>query len=144
MKFRQASNWCKRVLEADKLAYANKTRVYHFPETWFTQLLANSYLVFSTKVNLPYPVCLMTLRCCLLHPIKQNCLLKTFLRTLVRTPLGDCFCTKSFFFYCYQLRNFNFEPNFKLWWCLRFVMDLKFQWPQTGLNCEPLTLIIVT
>ena len=25
----------------------------------------------------------MTLRCCLPHPIKQNCLLKTFLRTLI-------------------------------------------------------------
>ena len=29
VKFRQASNRCKRVLEAAKLAYANKTRVYH-------------------------------------------------------------------------------------------------------------------
>ena len=26
LKFRQASNFCKRVLEADKLAYANKTK----------------------------------------------------------------------------------------------------------------------
>ena len=33
VKFRQASNCCRRVLEAAKLAYANKTRVYHFPET---------------------------------------------------------------------------------------------------------------
>ena len=35
VKFRQASNCCKRVLEATKLAYANKTRVHYFPETWF-------------------------------------------------------------------------------------------------------------
>ena len=41
VKFRQASNRCKRVLEAAKLAYANKTRVHHFPETWFSGLLAN-------------------------------------------------------------------------------------------------------
>ena len=41
VKFRQASNRCKRVLEAAKLAYANKTRVYYFPETWLSWLLAN-------------------------------------------------------------------------------------------------------
>ena len=34
VKFRQASNCCKRVLEAAKLAYANKTRVHHFSESW--------------------------------------------------------------------------------------------------------------
>ena len=56
VKFRQASNRCKTVLEASKLAYANKTRVHHFPETWlslgtFGELL----IVFSTKkVNLVY------------------------------------------------------------------------------------------
>ena len=34
VKFRQASNYCKRVLEAVKFAYATKTkRVHHFPET---------------------------------------------------------------------------------------------------------------
>ena len=41
VKFRQSSNCCKRVLEAAKLAYANKTREYHFPETWLSLLLAN-------------------------------------------------------------------------------------------------------
>ena len=34
VKFRQANNRCRRVLEAAKLAYANKTRVHYFPETW--------------------------------------------------------------------------------------------------------------
>ena len=33
VKLRQASNHCKRVLEAAKLAYADKKRVYHFPKT---------------------------------------------------------------------------------------------------------------
>ena len=41
VKFRQASNHCKRVLEAAKLAYATKTKVHHFPETWLSGLLAN-------------------------------------------------------------------------------------------------------
>ena len=34
VKFGQAKNCCKRVLEATKLAYANKARVHYFPETW--------------------------------------------------------------------------------------------------------------
>ena len=41
VKFRQARNRCKRVLEAAKLAYTTKTRVHHFPEPWFSGLLAN-------------------------------------------------------------------------------------------------------
>ena len=41
VKFRQASNRCKRVLEAAKLAYATKTRVHHFPETWLSGFLTN-------------------------------------------------------------------------------------------------------
>ena len=72
VKFRQAS----------KLAYATKTRVHHFPETWLLGHLANCQLVFSTKVNMLYLLYSMAQRCCLLHLIKQNCLLETFLRTL--------------------------------------------------------------
>ena len=41
VKFRQASNRCRRVLEAAKLPYANKARVHHFPETWLLGFLAN-------------------------------------------------------------------------------------------------------
>ena len=40
-------------------------------------------IVFSTKVNLLYLLYSTARRCCLLHLIKQNCLLKTFLRTLI-------------------------------------------------------------
>ena len=40
-------------------------------------------IVFSIKVNLLYLLYSMVQTCCLLHLIKQNCLLKTFLRTLV-------------------------------------------------------------
>ena len=36
VNFIQANNCCKRVLEAAKLAYANKTRVHYFPETWLS------------------------------------------------------------------------------------------------------------
>ena len=41
VKFRHASNRCKRVLKAAKFAYAAKTRVHHFPEIWLLGLLAN-------------------------------------------------------------------------------------------------------
>ena len=41
VNLKQASNRCKRVLEAAKFAYANKTRVHHFLETWFSRLLVN-------------------------------------------------------------------------------------------------------
>ena len=40
LKFKQASNHCKRVLEAAKLAYGNKI-------TWLLRLLANCYSVLS-------------------------------------------------------------------------------------------------
>ena len=38
-------------------------------------------IVFSTKVNLPYLLYSTAQRCCLLHVIKQKCLLKTFQQT---------------------------------------------------------------
>ena len=77
-EFRQASNHCKRVLEAAKLVYANKTK-----ESITSQKLgsrdfwriAGSVL---SKVSLLYRLYLTIQRCCLLHLIKQNCLLKTF------------------------------------------------------------------
>ena len=40
VKFRQGSSPCKRVLEAAKLASADK-KVHYLPETWFSGLLAN-------------------------------------------------------------------------------------------------------
>ena len=52
----------------------------HFPENWLWWL-CELLMVFSTKVNLLYLFYLTELWCCFLHLIKQNCLLKTFLRT---------------------------------------------------------------
>ena len=43
-------------------------------------------IVFSTKANLLYLLCSVAQGCCFLHLIKQNCLLKTFLRTLILMP----------------------------------------------------------
>ena len=41
-------------------------------------------IVFSTKANLLYLLYSTAQRCSLLHLIRQNCLLKTFLRTLIQ------------------------------------------------------------
>ena len=79
VKFRQASNRCKRVPEAAKLTYANKTK-----ESFTSQKLgsrdfwriANSVL---NKGKSAIPPLFNGLEVCLLHLIKQNCLLKIFL-----------------------------------------------------------------
>ena len=75
--FRHASNCCKRVLDVPEIK-----RGYHFSQTClpdFGKLL----LVFSTKVNLLCFFYLVALRCCVLNLVKQNYLLKFFLRTLI-------------------------------------------------------------
>ena len=84
VKFRQASNRCKRVLEAAKLAYATKTTL---PRNLALRTFGELPIVFSTKVNLLYLLYSTAQRCCLLHLMKQNYLLKTFPRTLILMTL---------------------------------------------------------
>ena len=82
VKFRQASNLCKRVLEAANLAYATKTNESITSQKLGSQdfwQLVNRVL---NKVKSAVPP-LFAQRCCLLHLIKQNCSLKTFLITLI-------------------------------------------------------------
>ena len=80
VKLRQASNYCKKVLEIAKFVYTNKTKESrNLAHGTFSELL----IVFSTKVNLLYLPYSMIRWCCLLHLIKQNCLLETKLRTLI-------------------------------------------------------------
>ena len=80
VKLRQASNRCKRVFEAAKLVYANKTRVL-LPRNVALGTFGKLLIVFSNKVNLLYLLYSTTQRCCLLHLTRKNSLLKTFLRT---------------------------------------------------------------
>ena len=83
VKFRQASNRCKRVLEGAKLAYANKIKDSITSQKLGSQdfwWIASSVL---KKVNLLYLLYSMAQRGSLLHLIKQDCLLKTFLKTLI-------------------------------------------------------------
>ena len=53
VKFRQASNCSKRVLEAAKLAYANKTKESR-PRNVALRTFEELLILFSTKVNLLY------------------------------------------------------------------------------------------
>ena len=82
VKFRQASNRSKMVLEAAKLAYATKTK-----ESITSQELGSRdfWRIANSNLNKGKsairPLYLRDRRCCLLRLIKQNYLLVTFLRT---------------------------------------------------------------
>ena len=78
VKFRQASNHCKRVLEAAKLACANETKDCIFPRNLARGTFGKMPIVSSIKVNLVYFLYSTARSCCLLHLINQNCLLKIF------------------------------------------------------------------
>ena len=53
-KLRQASNHCKRVVEAAKLTYANKTKDSSLPRNLSLGTFGELLIVFSTKANLLY------------------------------------------------------------------------------------------
>ena len=54
VKFRQARNCCKRILEAAKFAYGNKTKSPVLPRNLALVTSGELLVVFSTKVNLLY------------------------------------------------------------------------------------------
>ena len=83
LKFRHASNHWKGVLEAVKLSYATKTKEAITPRNLAFRNFGKLLIVFSTKINLLYLLYSETQRCCLLHLIKQNYSLKTFLISLI-------------------------------------------------------------
>ena len=97
VKFRQASNHCKRVLEAAKLALTcNKTKESKLaikqkspslPRNLALRTFGKLPIVFSTKVKLLYILYSTARSCCLLHLIKQNYLLKTFPRAQILMTL---------------------------------------------------------
>ena len=87
VKSRQAGNCCKSVLEAAKLAYAIKQKTPLLLKNLARVNFGKLPIVFSTKVNLLYLHYSTGQRCCLQHLIKQICLLKTFLRTLILMTL---------------------------------------------------------
>ena len=87
VKFRQASNRCKRVLEAAKLHMLLKQKSPSFTRNLALGTFGELLIVFSTKVNLLYLLYSTDRRCCLLHLIKQHYLLKNFPRTQILMTL---------------------------------------------------------
>ena len=85
VKFRQASNRCKRVLEAAKLAYATKTKESITSQKLGSQdfwQIVNSVLNKSKSAISP-----LFNRPKVLHLTMQNYLLENFLRTLILMTL---------------------------------------------------------
>ena len=91
VKFRQASNCCKRILEDAKLAYINKTRVHHFPETWVSGLLQLANGVFD-KGKSAIPPLFNDPEVLSSASDEAKFLLKTFLRTLILMTLDLFTC----------------------------------------------------
>ena len=87
VKFRKAVNVAKGFLKLPNLHMLLKLKspsiLRNLAHRTFDKLL----IVFSTKVNLSYPLYSMDRRCCLLHLIKQKYLLNIFLRTLILMTL---------------------------------------------------------
>ena len=83
LKFRQPINHCKRVLEAAKFEYGDKTKESITSQkrgSWNLWWIANSALKESKSATRLYST---GQTCCLLRLIKKNCLLKTFLEILM-------------------------------------------------------------
>ena len=91
VKFRQASNCCERVLEAAKLAYINKRRVHHFPETWVLGLLQLANGV-SDKGKSAIPPLFNDPEVLSSASDEAKFLLKPFLRTLILMTLDLFTC----------------------------------------------------
>ena len=91
-------------------------------------------VLFSTKVNLLYLLYSTARRSCLLHVIKQNCLLKTFLRTIlddsgISLPV---FPSRTNF----KLHNISVTPKM----VKKVIMNLDLP-KASGLDCIPVVVL---
>ena len=73
------------ILGSAKLAYILKQKSLLIPKKLVLGTFEALLKVSSTKVNLLYLIYLATQRCRLLHLIKQNCFLQTFLGNPILT-----------------------------------------------------------
>ena len=73
----------KAFLKLPNLHILIKQKSLSLPRNLALRTFGKFLIVFSTKVNLLYLLYSTIWRCFLLHLIKQNCLLKIFLRTLM-------------------------------------------------------------
>ena len=78
VKFRQASNRCKRVLKLPNLHMLLKQESPSLPGNSALRTFGKLLIVFSAKVNLLYLLYSTNWRCCLLHPDKAKLFAKNF------------------------------------------------------------------
>ena len=78
VKFRQASNRCKRVLKLPNLHMLLKQESPSLPGNLALRTFGKLLIVFSAKVNLLYLLYSTNWRCCLLHPDKAKLFAKNF------------------------------------------------------------------
>ena len=74
-------NVAKEFLELLNLHLLIKQKSPSLPSNFALMTFGKLLIVLSTKVNLLYLLYSTVQRYCVLHLIKQNCLLKSFLRT---------------------------------------------------------------
>ena len=77
----------KGFLKLPNLHMLLKQKSLSLPRNLALGTFGKSLLVFSTKVNLLYFLISTTQRCCLLHLLKRNCFLKTFLILMTQVSL---------------------------------------------------------
>ena len=77
----------KGLLKLPNLHMLLKHKIPSFPRNLALGTFGKLLIVFSTKVNLLYLLYSTARRCCLLHLIKQNYLLKTFPQTQILVTL---------------------------------------------------------
>ena len=92
-------------------------------------------IVFSTKVNLVYLLYSKAWRCCLPHLINQNCLLKTFLRTLTLMTQVSSYL---FFLSWTNLKLHNISVSPKI--VKKVIMNLDLP-RASGPNCIPVVVL---
>ena len=83
VEFRQVSSCCRRVFEAAKLSYANKTKESSLPRNLALRTFGELLIVFSTKVNLVYLLCSTIL----LYLSSASEKAKLFTKCFSRTPI---------------------------------------------------------
>ena len=123
-KFSQASNHCKKVLEGAKLAYAMKTKEYITSQ----KLGSWDFWQIANKVNLLYLLYSMGQRCFLLHLMKQNYLLKNFLRALILITMVSVYLSRTNL----KLHNISITPKM----VKKVIMNLD-SWKTSGPDCIP-------
>ena len=89
-------------------------------------------IVFSTKVYLLYLLYSTAWMCCLLHLLKQNCLLKTFLKTLILMTQAPVFPSITNL----KLHNISVTPKM----AKNFITNLDLS-KASGPDCIPVVVL---